>query len=50
MGARTVPRKSCLKRAEANHGMSISTALKKVFFDEITIKEYPTVLGDHPAV
>ena len=24
--------------------------MKKVFFDEVMIKEYPNVLGDHPAV
>ena len=24
--------------------------LKKVVFDEIMIKEYPIILGDHPAV
>ena len=50
MGARTVPRKSCLKRAEVDDGLGRSAAMKKVFFDEIMIKEYPTVLGNNPAV
>lgn len=50
MGARTVPRKSCLKRVEVDHAFGRSAAMKKVFFDEIMIKEYPTVLGNNPAV
>jgi hypothetical protein len=50
MGALTVPRKSCLRQAEVNHGIGRSAAMKKVFFDEIMIKEYPTVLGNNPAV
>lgn len=27
-----------------------SAVVKKVFFDEIMIKEYPLILGDNPAV
>jgi hypothetical protein len=50
MGARTAARKSCLKQAEVDHRLGSSTAMKKVFFDEITVKEYPTVLGNNPAV
>ena len=47
------PYKSCLKpmsdkvsgEFKVSHGNS-----KKVFFDEILIKEYPVILGDNPAV
>ena len=45
------PRKGCLKKEGDNGGgLGASVSMKKVFFDEIIIKEYPTILGDHPAV
>jgi hypothetical protein len=52
MGARIPfpPRRSCLKRAEVDNGLDRSIAMKKVFFDEIMIKEFPIILGDHPSV
>jgi hypothetical protein len=50
MGARTVLHKSCLKRAEVDNGLGRSAAMKNVFFDEVMIKEYLTILGDNPAV
>eukprot|EP00934_Nitzschia_sp_Nitz4_P006731 Nitzschia sp. Nitz4//scaffold39_size137210//88015//89107//NITZ4_003210-RA/size137210-processed-gene-0.95-mRNA-1//1//CDS//3329550416//6721//frame0 len=39
--------RSILKHSESNPG---GIDMKKVFFDEIIIKEYPIILGDNPAV
>jgi hypothetical protein len=41
------PNRSILK--SENHPQG-SGAGKKVFFDEISIQEYPIILGDNPAV
>ena len=45
-----VPRKSCLKKDGGTNTIGAGSNIKKVFFDEVMIKEYPNVLGDHPAV
>jgi hypothetical protein len=41
--------KACLK-SEDRGSDDLKPVKKKVFFDEIMIKEYPIILGDHPAV
>jgi len=44
------PRKSCLRDSTKPKTPSQEYALKKVFFDEIEVREYPQILGDNPAV
>jgi hypothetical protein len=48
-GSRITPVKGCLK-IEDRGSDDLKPVNKKVFFDEIMIKEYPIILGDHPAV
>ena len=43
-------RKSCLKDASRGKTASQEYALKKIFFDEVMVREYPRILGDNPAV
>jgi len=42
------PSKSCLKPLDRKD--YVESGNKRVFFDEILIKEYPVILGDNPAV
>ena len=47
------PKKGQRRRANSDGGPtegSSTFGMKKVVFDEIMIKEYPIILGDHPAV
>ena len=47
----STPRKGCLKQSNSSSSLSeMDVMMKKVFFDEIMIKEYPVILGDNPAV
>ena len=41
------PQRSILKAENKGVGSGVG---KKVFFDEILIREYPIILGDNPAV
>ena len=43
-------RKSCLRDLSSEQTLSQKFDLKKVIFDEITIREYPLILGDNPSV
>jgi len=42
--------KSCLKDSTEKQVIGKEYDLKKVIFDEITVREYPLILGDNPAV
>jgi hypothetical protein len=42
-------RKGCLKKSDSSLS-DVDSIMKKVFFDEIMIREYPLILGDNPAV
>jgi len=42
--------KSCLKDSTEEQVIGKEYDLKKVIFDEITVREYPLILGDNPAV
>jgi hypothetical protein len=44
------PGKGCLKKSDNSSLSDVDSIMKKVFFDEIMIKEYPIILGDNPAV
>ena len=50
----TKPKKGQRRRANSDggpaEGSSRQFGKKQVVFDEIMIKEYPIILGDHPAV
>jgi hypothetical protein len=42
-------RKGCMKNSDSSPS-DVDSIMKKVFFDEIMIREYPVILGDNPAV